>query len=196
MVYNNIFQIIYVIGLVIGSVIRFWYGRKFRQDRTAIFRQEGVIIGTLASLGGVAMILPLFHMFTSWFDFADYDLPIWAGWIGAAIFIIALWVLWRSHADLGRNWSVTVEIKEEHALVTDGVFRYIRHPMYTAHCLWGIAQVLLIQNWIAGLASLVVFLSFFLLRVPREEKRMLENFGEEYRLYMDKTGRFIPRFWR
>ncbi len=135
-------------------------------------------------------------MFTNWFDFADYNLPIWAGWIGAATFVIALWVLWRSHADLGRNWSVTVEIKEKHALVTDGVFRYMRHPMYTAHCLWGIAQVLLIQNWIAGLASLVVFLPFFLLRVPREEKRMLENFGEEYRLYMDKTGRFIPRFWR
>ena len=74
--YNNIFQIIYVIGLVIGSVIRFVYGRKVRQDKTAIFRTEGIIMGTLASLGGVAMILPLFHMFTSWFDFADYDLPI------------------------------------------------------------------------------------------------------------------------
>ena len=71
MMYNNIFQIIYVIGLVTGSVIRFWYGMKFRQDRTALFRQEGVIVGSLASLWGVAIILPLFHLFTGWFDFAD-----------------------------------------------------------------------------------------------------------------------------
>jgi len=194
--FNNIFPIIYVIGLVVGSVIRFWYGKKFRQDRIAIFRQEGVAVGLLASLWGVAIILPLFHMFTNWFDFADYDLPIWSGWIGAVTFVIALWVLWRSHADLGHNWSVTVEIKEKHALVTDGVFRYMRHPMYSAHWLWGIAQLLLIQNWIAGLASLVVFLPLYLLRVPREEKMMLENFGEEYRLYMDQTGSIIPRFWR
>jgi len=194
--FNNIFPIIYVIGLVVGSVIRFWYGKKFRQDRIAIFRQEGVAVGLLASLWGVAIMLPLFHMFTNWFDFADYDLPIWSGWIGAVTFVIALWVLWRSHADLGHNWSVTVEIKEKHALVTDGVFRYMRHPMYSAHWLWGIAQLLLIQNWIAGLASLVVFLPLYLLRVPREEKTMLENFAEEYRLYMDQTGSIIPRFWR
>ena len=73
---DSVFQIIYVIGLVAGSVISFWYGKKSRQDRTVIFRKEGVTVGLLASLGGVAIILPLFYMFTNWFDFADYILPI------------------------------------------------------------------------------------------------------------------------
>jgi protein-S-isoprenylcysteine O-methyltransferase Ste14 len=68
--------------------------------------------------------------------------------------------------------------------------------MYSAHWLWGIAQALLIHNWIAGLASLVIFLPLYLLRVSREEQMMLEQFGEEYRLYMRRTGRIIPRLLR
>lgn len=54
-------------------------------------------------------------------------------------FAVALWLLWRSHADLGRSWMGTLAIKEKHALVTQGVYRHIRHPMYAAHWLWGIA---------------------------------------------------------
>lgn len=60
-------------------------------------------MGLLASLWGVATLIPLIYMLAHWLDFADYDLPAWAGWIGAATFVIALWLLWRSHADLGRN---------------------------------------------------------------------------------------------
>jgi len=67
--------------------------------------------------------------------------------------------------------------------------------MYAAFWLWGIAQALLLQNWIAGLANLASFLPMYLLRVPREEQMMLEQFGEEYRLYMNRTGRVIPLFW-
>jgi protein-S-isoprenylcysteine O-methyltransferase Ste14 len=96
--------------------------------------------------------------------------------------------------DLGRNFTPTIQLKENHTLVINGVFRYIRHPIYAAHGLWGIAQVLLLQNWIAGLSMMVFFLPFYLVRVPNEEKMMLEHFGEEYRVYMDKTGRLIPKF--
>jgi len=191
---DNIFPIFFLIGLVVGSGIRAWYSRKYKQDKTAIFREEGVAVGLLASLWGLAMLIPLFYVFTHWLDFVNYDLPAWAGGVGVVTFAIALWLLWRSHADLGRSWSVTTEIKERHALVTNGVFRYVRHPMYAAHMLWGIAQALLIQNWIAGLASLVIFIPLYLLRVSCEERMMLEQFGEEYRLYMNRTGRLVPRF--
>ena len=190
---DNFFPVSYLVGFIVGSAIRAWYMRKHRQDRTAIFREEGIAVGLLASLWGIAILLPFFHIFTHWLDFADYDLPAWAGWIGVATFVLALWLLFRSHADLGRNWRVTTELREGHTLVTNGVFRYIRHPMYSAHWLWGIAQALLIHNWIAGLASLVILLPMYLLRVKREEQMMLEQFGEEYRLYMKQTGGIIPR---
>ena len=194
--FENLFPVSYLIGLIVGSFIRAWYLRKYKQDRKAIFREGGFVVGLLASLWGVAILLPLLYMFTRWLSFADFDLPVWGGWIGVATFAVALWLLWRSHADLGRNWRVTTEIREGHKLVTSGIFRYIRHPMYSAHFLWGIAQALLIHNWIAGLASLIIFLPMYLLRVRREEQMMLEKFREEYRLYMRQTGRIIPRLLR
>ena len=66
--------------------------------------------------------------------------------------------------------------------------------MYAAHWWWAIAQILLLQNWIAGLSLLVSFLPLYLVRVPREERMMLEQFGQEYRIYMSRTGRLFPRF--
>ena len=193
---NTLFQFYYLICLSIGSFIRVWYARKNRQDRKAILREEGWAYALLASLWGLTILIPIVHIFTRWLSFADYDLPAWAGWIGIAIFATALWLLWRSHADLGQNWRTTTELREGHTLITSGVFRHIRHPMYSAHWLWGIAQALLIHNWIAGLASLVILFPMYLLRVKREEQMMLEQFGEEYRLYMKRTGRIIPHFSR
>ena len=193
---ENLFTVLYLSGMVAGSAIRAWYGIKFRQDRKAIYLQEGLLVLSLASLWGIAILLPFFNLFTNWLDFATYPLPGWAEWLGVAIFGVALWLLWRSHADLGRNWSVAAEVRERQTLITSGVFKYMRHPMYSAHWLWGIAQALLVHNWISGLASLAIFIPLYLLRVPREEKVMLHEFGDEYRQYMHRTGRVLPRLWR
>jgi protein-S-isoprenylcysteine O-methyltransferase Ste14 len=193
---DSLFQYYYLAGLIVGSFIGAWYLRKYKQDRKAIFREEGFAVGLLASLWGVTILLPLLHTFTRWLSFADYDLPAWAGYIGIVIFAIAMWLLWRSHADLGINWSVTTELREKHTLVTSGVFRHVRHPMYSAHWFWGIAQALLIHNWIAGLASLIIIIPLYIFRVRREEHMMLEQFGEEYRTYMSQTGRIFPRLLR
>jgi len=141
------------------------------------------------------MVAPLFYLFSPWLDFANYDLPGWMGWMGTAAFAAALLLLWRSHADLGRNWSAILQIRQEHTLITNGVYRYTRHPMYAAHLLWAIAQGLLLQNWLAGWILLVTFIPMYLVRVPEEEKMMLEQFGQEYRLYISRTGGIIPRLW-
>jgi len=93
---NNLFQVYYLICLIVGSFIRVWYSRKYRQDRKAIFREEGFAYGLLVSLWGVAILIPIVHMFTRWLSFADYDLPAWAGWTGIAIFAIALWLVLAS----------------------------------------------------------------------------------------------------
>ena len=196
LVLNNLFQASYFVGLIMGSIIRQWYFLKYKQDRKAIFREEGFIVGLLASFWGIAILLPLLYMFTPWLNFADIELPFWAGWIGILTFAVGLFLLWRSHADLGQNWRVTTEIEEGHTLVTNGVFKYIRHPMYSAHWLWSIAQFLLIHNWIAGLASLIIFIPMYFMRVRREEQMMISKFGEEYLSYIGRTGRIIPRILR
>lgn len=138
-------------------------------------------------------VLPLIAIFSPWLDFADFHLPAWAGWIGVAIFAGTVALLWRANTDLGRNWSPKIDIREGQALVTSGVFHYIRHPIYAGLWLWAIAQPLLLQNWIAGFALLVLFTPLYLIRTPREEQMMLDHFGDEYGAYMKRTGRVFPR---
>jgi len=194
--FDTVFEVLFLVGLIIGSVIRALYTTRHKRNRIAEGYETALhgLLLFLASLG--LIVIPLFYILTPWLDFADYHLLTGAGWVGVAVFAAALCLLWRSHADLGDNWSPHLEIREEHSLVTQGVFRHIRHPMYAAHWLWGIAQALLLQNWIAGLAMLASFLPLYLWRVRREERMMFEHFGEEYCRYMNQSGRVIPRLWK
>jgi len=113
-------------------------------------------------------------------------------WLGVVTLAAALWLFRRSHADLGRNWSISLEIRERHALVTTGVYRRIRHPMYSSFFLLGIAQGFLLPNWFAGTAGLVGAGVLFAFRVRREEQLMLGQFGEEYHAYMTTSKRLVP----
>ena len=142
---------------------------------------------------GIGMTIPLFYIFSTWLNFADYSLPDWIGWVGVGLFAFAIWILYRSHADLGKNWTPTLAIQKEHALVTNGIYKHIRHPMYSAHLLWAIAQIFILHNWIAGFSFIVVMVPHYLLRVDDEEKMLQDQFGAVYTDYMKKTGRIIPK---
>ncbi len=189
----SVFEIVFWGAIVAEMVIRAPISQKQRKEAKSerrISRQETILLGLLF----LAMfLLPLFYSATNWLDFANYSLPVWAGWLGVILILPALLVFWRSHADLGLNWSPSLEIRTEHKLITNGIFGYIRHPMYASQWIWVIAQPLLLQNWIAGFLNLLVFVVFYTLRVRAEEKMMLDTFGEEYREYMNKTGALFPK---
>ncbi len=189
------FQIIYLAGFIVGSVIRARYTMGLRRKPVDMRRRTALDMA-LVAIAGLGLMAPLAWLATPWLGFADYELPAAAGWAGTALFAGALALLWRSHADLGANWSALPEIGEGHTLVTAGVYGRIRHPMYAAHLLWAAAQAMLVANWLAGPALLVAFVPMYLVRAPLEEAMMLERFGEEYREYMSRTGRIIPRLGR
>jgi protein-S-isoprenylcysteine O-methyltransferase Ste14 len=83
-------------------------------------------------------------------------------------------------------------VREQHALIKSGVYRLVRHPMYSSFFLLGAAQMLLLPNWLAGTSGLIGAGMLFAFRVLREERMMLESFGDEYRSYMANTKRIIP----
>lgn len=95
--------------------------------------------------------------------------------------------------DLGRNWSIKLELHEEQALITDGVCNHIRHPMYVGLFALFAAQAFLIRNWIMGPLGVVCFVANYLGRVSEEERMMSDLFGEEYEQFKSRTGRVFPK---
>lgn len=190
----DFFTAIYFIALVIEMIIRAPFNKRRKQQKMSEHRvtNQEMIILSLLLLGG--FITPLIYAATNWLDFANYKLPAWAGWLGVALLAGAIVVFWRAHADLGLNWSPTLEIREKHELITGGIYGMIRHPMYASQWLLAIAQPLLLQNWIAGFINLLVFIPFYILRVRAEEQLMLEQFGDQYRSYVQKVGGVLPKW--
>lgn len=192
---DSVFKVVYFIEFIAISLVRVAHTRQYRRLSIPVDKKTLTDM-VLLVLAGIGMLVPLVYVFSSLLDFADYTLPNWVGWLGSIIFASAIWLLWRSHVDLGKNWTPTLGIREDHQLVTDGVFKHVRHPMYAAHILWGIAAALMLHNWIAGFAFLVIAVAQYLSRVNAEEQMMLEQFGEQYESYMQRTGRIIPRLER
>jgi protein-S-isoprenylcysteine O-methyltransferase Ste14 len=125
-------------------------------------------------------------------EWAAVPLPAWLRVFGCLLGIAALlWFVWI-HRSLGSNLSARLRIKDRQVLVTDGPYRWIRHPMYSAFYLLHIAVFFLTANWFIGLTWLAGLTIIILLRVKREEEMLLERFGDQYGFYMDRTGRFLP----
>jgi protein-S-isoprenylcysteine O-methyltransferase Ste14 len=173
-------------------LIRYPYQRRVKKNTikaTQRDMQELILLGI--SLSGLG-IIPIIYVLVGFGGFAERPfIPVLA-WVGVVPAMAALWLFWRTHKELGRNWSVSLEVRDKHELITSGVYRYVRHPMYSAFFLWAIAQFFLLPNWLAGLSGIVGFGTLYSFRVGREERMMLEAFGDQYRSYMDRTARIIP----
>ena len=185
-------KIVWCLGVVGWFVIRYPHARRSRRTVKARIVNRNVerLLLSISSCG--LGILPALYVFTPLLKFADYPPQPWQPWVGGAIFGFALWMFHRTHSDLGRNWSVTLEVREKHVLVTEGIYKRVRHPMYLAFWLWAVAQLVLLPNWVAGPAGILGFGTLYLVRVSREEAMMLQTFGDEYRAYMERTARLIP----
>jgi len=189
-------QMIVLLGIVGWGAIRIPHEvknkRKNRIDVSAVDLQERVLL--LISLTGLG-ILPIAYCLLrgrGFLAFADYGFFVAQAWLGVFVFAGALALFLATHRQLGRNWSQTLELREGHTLVTGGVYRLVRHPMYSAFFLWGLAQAMLLQNWIVGPAGLIGFGVLYAFRVGREEAMMREAFGAEYAAYEARTKRVVP----
>ena len=179
---------------VVMIAIRAPHGRRSRSVRVAKSHKTPLETGLLV-LAWVAFFVPLIWVASPAFSFAEYPLRSGPLIPGVMCFVIGLWLFYRSHADLGTNWSITLEVRDQHRLITQGVYRRIRHPMSSALVLYAVAHALVIPNWVAGPSNVVAFAVLFAFRVRPEERMMLEHFGDEYTAYMARTKRLVPGVW-
>lgn len=186
-------NLIFLLGFIVYVCIRGVFAHRTKSNEKVVSRKDALEKTLMAIVIPGGLLLPVVYLFTPWLAFADYHLPVFAPWCGAVLMVAALWLFYRSHADLGQNWSVTLELRKGHQLVKQGVYRSIRHPMYASIWLWSLAQGLLLENWLAGWYAFVAFAIMYFVRTPREEQMMCESFGHEYREYMQQTGRLFPR---
>ena len=142
-------DVVFLVGFVAYLVIRGVFQQRTKGTEKSIRRIDARERALLALVFVGCLLLPVVYLCTNWLRFADYRLPTYVPWAGTATMVAALWLFWRSHSDLDKNWSPNLEMRPDHQLVRDGVYRSIRHPMYAAILLFGLAQGLLLQNWLA-----------------------------------------------
>ena len=128
----------------------------------------------------------------AWVARFSLGLSAWLRWAGAIIGLLLVppLLFWTFHS-LGRNLTDTVVTRREHALVTDGPYRWVRHPFYIVVFLWGLSMSLLTANWLLGCLGIAA-VTMLVNRTRVEEVKLAERFGDEYHAYARRTGRFFP----
>jgi len=148
-------------------------------------RNEGLIVMIGLRLRGLLawMVLIAYLLNLSWVSWCAISIPDWLRWVGAflGLFVVPPFWFWTFRT-LGKNLTDTVVTRREHPLVTNGPYRWVRHPFYIVVLLFGLSLFLEIANWGIALMEIVV-LGFLIYRTRVEELKLLERFGEEYRAY-------------
>jgi protein-S-isoprenylcysteine O-methyltransferase Ste14 len=184
--------VIIVVTMAIGAFHRL---KAAASGEKISHKEEGYLFAAVLRFGGLIVALSLLgHLFfPAYFQWATMPLPIWIRWAGvvtgALSVILAYWTL----TSLGKNLTDTVVTRSDATLVTHGPYRWVRHPFYVTAALIMGSVTLLSASWLIAVSGALV-LALLAIRTPTEEQMLVQRFGQSYRDYMAKTGRFFPRF--
>lgn len=192
---ETIFQLVAITLLTITLSISIYFRSKAARSGEEISsREEGVLILNLRRILGLALWLSTLAYLINprWMAWSSLPLPAWTRWSGAALMALCVPLVYWVFSSLGKNVTPTVAIRREATLVTHGPYRWVRHPLYTVGFVAFVGFSLLAANWFI-FATLLPAFAVLVKRTPIEERRLIERFGEEYRAYMQRTGRYLPR---
>lgn len=202
MIGDLLFRMLFLSVFVPGVAIRTYYIRKIRAVRKrrsikerfeATERGEGRVGLILLLAEGILLLVavPLYLCSSPGFPFLELPIPDWLRLVGVGFGVFSLRFLAWVHYVLDRHWDVSLALIERHELVTNGPYQRIQHPMYTVHIVYFFTWVLVSANLLFPI-NYVLALLLILMRIPKEERMLLNQFGEEYRAYMKRTGRLLP----
>jgi len=192
---NDIFFHLLLVFVFAGfTSIRVYYHRKAARTMGNAAYKEGKLHVFLRLIVGIPFIVLVvaYLIQPDLLAWAKLPLPEWTQWLGAALGLASLPLIWWVQWALDANFSTVLHVRDEHTLVTHGPYRWVRHPMYSVLYLWATAVLLLSQNWLIGAGFVFPLTVIVVTRLKNEEAAMTEKFGDEYRRYMQRTGRFLP----
>jgi protein-S-isoprenylcysteine O-methyltransferase Ste14 len=194
---DHFFRMVLIAGVLLVLPVGLYHRVRSQASRERLDRRkEGLfILVTLRPVGMVAILAIVAYLIDpASMTWSSWPLPVWARWMGSAIVTAAgVLIMWSLHA-LGKNLTDTVVTRREHTLVTSGPYRWVRHPFYDAMALCIVATSLVAANWFVLLSGTLAF-ALIVVRTRTEEEYLLARFGDSYRTYMQRTGRFVPRLW-
>jgi len=194
---ENIFRILAAVILFGGMSISIYYRRKADQDSgEKISRKvDGTPMMTAIRVGGLILWLSPFVYLANpaWMNWSKLGLPVAVRTVGVGIGILCVLGIYWLFSSIGTGITPTSATRKEHKLVINGIYRYIRHPLYTVGSSLFISFGMMADNWFIAALGILTFI-LMAIRTPKEEANLIAKFGDEYREYMKTTGRFLPYF--
>jgi protein-S-isoprenylcysteine O-methyltransferase Ste14 len=193
---ENIFRILAAVILFTGVGISSYYRRKADRDTgEKISRNaDGSVLMTIIRIGGLVLWLSPFVYLVNpaWMSWSKIGLPEWTRWLGVGIGVLCVLGIYWLFSSIGSGITPTSATRTEHKLVTNGIYRWVRHPLYTIGSSMFIAFGMMADNWFIAMFGVLAFI-LMAIRTPKEEANLIAKFGDEYRDYMKRTGAFIPK---
>jgi protein-S-isoprenylcysteine O-methyltransferase Ste14 len=193
---ENIFRILAALILFTGmGISSFFRSKADRESGEKISRNvDGTPMMTAIRIGGLILWLsPFVYLINpQWMAWSKLGLPEWARWLGVGIGILSTFGIYWLFSSIGNGITPTSATRKEHKLITNGIYRYIRHPLYTFGASMFVSFGMMADNWYIAALGVLTFI-IMAIRTPKEEANLIEKFGDEYREYMKRTGRFFPK---
>ena len=193
---ENIFRILAALILFTGMGISIYHRAKAdRESGEKLSRKaDGTVMMTIIRIGGLIMWLSPFVYLVNpgWMAWSKVGLPVWVRWLGVGIGVLNTLGIYWLFSSIGTGITPVSATRKEHKLVTNGIYKYIRHPLYTFGSSMFVSFGMMADSWLIAALGVLTFI-LMAIRTPKEEANLIEKFGDEYREYMKRTGRFFPK---
>lgn len=195
---ENIFRILAALILLTGMSISFYFRTKADKvtDEKVSRKVDGSVMMNFIRIGGLILWLsPFVYLINpAWMTWSKIGLPESIRWLGIGIGILCVFGIYWLFSSIGSGITPTSATRKEHKLATHGIYKYIRHPLYTIGSSFILSFGMMADNWFIGMFGILAFI-LMAIRTPKEEANLIEKFGDEYREYMKRTGRFLPKLF-
>lgn len=195
---ENIFRLLAAVILFTGVGISIYYRSKADRDTGEKVSRtvDGSVMMNAIKLGGLLLwFSPLIYLLNpTWMSWSKIGLPESIRWLGVGLGVLSVMGVYWLFSSIGNNITPTSATRKEHTLITSGPYRWVRHPLYTVGSSLFIAFGMMADNWFIALLGILAFIGMAI-RTPKEEANLIEKFGDEYREYMKRTGRFLPKLF-